>query len=88
MIYRGKNCMKNFCESLREEAMKIINLRMKKKKKLLKIEQQESYKNAEFCLCPKKVSKINMWKIKNIVNWEIIVIIEGNIEVLHIAHVI
>ena len=32
MIYRGKNCMKNFCESLREQAMKIINLTMKKKK--------------------------------------------------------
>ena len=37
---------------------------------------------------PKKVSKINMWKIKNTVKWGIIVIIEGNIEVLHIAHVI
>ena len=25
-VYRGKNCMKKFCESLREHAMKIINL--------------------------------------------------------------
>ena len=57
MIYRGKNCMKNFCESLREQAMKIINLRMKKKKKLLKIEQQESYKNAEFCYMSKESFK-------------------------------
>ena len=25
-VYRGKNCMKMFCESLREHAVKIINL--------------------------------------------------------------
>ena len=24
-VYRGKNCMENFCEFLREHAMKIIN---------------------------------------------------------------
>ena len=26
-IYRGKDCMKVFCESLREHAMKIINFK-------------------------------------------------------------
>ena len=25
-VYRGKNCMKKFCESLREHAVNIINL--------------------------------------------------------------
>ena len=32
-VYRGKECMKTFCESLREHAMKIINFKKKKKKK-------------------------------------------------------
>ena len=26
-VYRGKDCMKRFCESLREHAVKIINLK-------------------------------------------------------------
>ena len=29
-VYRGKDCMKKFCESLREHAMKIINFKRKK----------------------------------------------------------
>ena len=28
-VYRGKYCMKNFCKSLREQAMKIINFKRK-----------------------------------------------------------
>ena len=32
--------------------------------------------------------KINMWKIKNIVKLEIIVVIQGSIEVLHISYVV
>ena len=32
--------------------------------------------------------KINLWKMKNIANLDIIVIILGNIEVLHIAYII
>ena len=29
-VCRGKDCMKKFCESLREQAMKIINFKKKK----------------------------------------------------------
>ena len=29
-VYRGKDCMKKFCESLREHTMKIINFKIKK----------------------------------------------------------
>ena len=36
----------------------------------------------------KKKLKINTWKIKNIAELDIIVIIEGNIEALHIPYVI
>ena len=28
-VYRGKNCMKKFCESIREHAMKINNFKKK-----------------------------------------------------------
>ena len=81
-VYRGKNCMKKFCESLRARAMKIILKR--KKMKLLTKEQQESYENAK----KKKKLKINISEIKNIVKLEIIVTIQGNIEGLRIAYVI
>ena len=47
-VYRGKDCMKKFCESLREHALKIITFK-KKKMKLLTKELQESYKNAKIC---------------------------------------
>ena len=42
-VYRGKDCMKTFCEFLREHITKIINFM-------------------------KKIKKINIWEIKNMVN--------------------
>ena len=51
---RGEDCMKTFCESLREYTMKIINFKMKKMKSVTK-EQQESYENAKICyICKEK----------------------------------
>ena len=41
--------MKKFCESLRDHTMKIINFKNEKKMKLLKNQNQKSYKNAKFC---------------------------------------
>ena len=35
-VYRGKYCMKTFCESLREHATKIINFKKEKMKLLTK----------------------------------------------------
>ena len=50
----GKECMKKFCESLREHTMKIIIFE-KKKMKLLTKEKQESYKNPKICyICKEK----------------------------------
>ena len=43
-VYRGKDCMKRFCEFLREHALKIINFK-KKIMKLLTNKQQQSYEN-------------------------------------------
>ena len=51
-IYRVKDCMKRFCEFLRENVMKIINF---KKMKLFTKEQRESYENAKIChICKEK----------------------------------
>ena len=47
-VYKGKDCMKKFCESLREHAIKIINL-IKKKRRLLTNRQQELYDNSQIC---------------------------------------
>ena len=41
-VYRGKDCIKKFCEFLREHAIKIINF-----KKLLTKGHQESYENVK-----------------------------------------
>ena len=35
-VYKDRNCMKKFCESLREHAMKIVYLNKKKMKLLTK----------------------------------------------------
>ena len=86
-VDEGKYCMKKFCESLREHAMKIINFK-KKKMKLLKRSTRNHKKIQKSVIFVKKNLKINIWKIKNIAKLEIIVIIQGNIEVLRRAYVI
>ena len=51
-VYIGKDCMKKFCEPLREHAMKNFK---KKKINLLTKEQQESYENEKICyICKEK----------------------------------
>ena len=53
-VYRGKDCKKKFCESLKEHTMKIIIFKMKKMDFLTK-EKQESYENANICyICKEK----------------------------------
>ena len=47
-VCRGKDCMKKFCEFLREYAMKITNFK-KKKMKFLTNEQQKLYQNSKIC---------------------------------------
>ena len=77
--------MKKFCESLREHAMKMINFK-KKKVKLLTKEQQESHENAKDCYICKEKFENKYLKDKRFQKLEIIVIIQGNIEVLGIAY--
>ena len=65
--------------SLRQHQMKINNSK-KKRMKMLTNEQQNSYQSSTICY--------NMLQIKNTVNLGTIVIIQENIEVLHIVYVI
>ena len=57
-VYKGKDCMKKFCEFLRKHAIK---KNLKRKMKLLTKEQQESYENAQICyICVRENLKINI----------------------------
>ena len=47
-LYRGKDCMKKFCTSLREQAKKIINFEKKKMLPLTK-EELKSHQDAKVC---------------------------------------
>ena len=71
-VYRGKDCMKTFCESLREHGIKII---------LAQFQQMSKYS-----IFVKKRLKINMPKPKNIVKLGVIVFTLAKLEVLHIAN--
>ena len=56
--------------------------------RLLTIEQQESYENAKICYICEGTFDNKYLKDKKVVKLEIIVIIQGNIEVLRIAYAI
>ena len=87
-VYRGKDCMKKFCESLREQhALKVINFK-KKKMKLLTKEQHESYENTKTCYICKEKFENKYLKDNKYRKVKIVVIIQRNIEVLGITNVI
>ena len=67
--------------------MEMINFK-KKRMQLLTKEQQESYENAKICYICKEKFDNKYWMIANIIKLEIIVIIQGNMEVLRVAYVI
>ena len=72
-----------------EHPMKIIDFKIKKNEVINKRAARIiwKFKNLIFANKTSKI-KINIWKIKNMVKLEIIFIIQGNIEMLHIAYVI
>ena len=73
--------MKMFCESLREHTMEIANFKRRKKEVFNKGAAGIISKCKKKIFFRKKLN-INMLKVKYIKKLEIIVIIEGNIEVL------
>ena len=56
-VYRNKDCMKKFSESLRQHAMKIINFL---KNEVINKRADESYENSKYVIFVKKNLKINM----------------------------
>ena len=79
--------MKKLCESFRECTMNIINFKKKKrsyqqKSRMIYMKMHKSVNFEQTNL------KINILKIKNIANVEIIVIIQEDIEVRPISYVI
>ena len=54
-IYRGKDCIKKFCESLRQHAMMKIITFNKKNMKSLTNEQQNLFQNSKICYICKKI---------------------------------
>ena len=78
--------MEKFCQFVREHAMKVIDLK-KKKMKLLTKEQQESCENTKICYICKEKFENKYLKDKKCPKVEIIVILQGNVEVLRIVYV-
>ena len=79
-VQRGKDCIKKFCESLREHAMRILNFK-KKKWNYLPNSNRNHMKIQKSVIYIKKNVEINMWKIKDIIKLKINAIIQENIEV-------
>ena len=69
--------LKTFCESLRDDASKMISFSRKHHMKIQKI----------YYICEENL-KVNMLKITNRVKLGTIVVMHGNIEVIHITYVI
>ena len=85
--YCGEDCMKNFCESLREHAKNIIDFEKKNMLPLTK-EELKSHQYVKVCyICGKRfLKKFAMTKI--IEKLETMVILQVNIEVQHIIYLI
>ena len=66
-VYSVKDCMKNFCEFLCDNAMKLNNFK-KKKVKLLTKEQLNLYENPKVCYICKEKFEYKYLKDKNILS--------------------
>ena len=87
--YRGEDCVKIFCEDLKDHANKIINY---EKKEMIPLtnEEKESYENQKIChICEKEfcIDEDNKKEFRKCKKSEIIVIMQENIEELLIVFV-
>ena len=87
--YRGRDCIEKFCKKLKESATEIIN-REKREMASLTHEENDLYNEKEICIYAKKSFVwIKMIKIMLIdKRLKIIVIIQENLEELHIVYAI
>ena len=81
-VSRGEDCMKKFCESLREYAMEMISLE-KTKMTPLTNKEQKSYEKIEISYISRKSLYVSTLMIKIIAKLGAIVNIPVNTEVLH-----
>ena len=73
-LYRGKDCMETFCDSLKEHSKNISNF---EKKKILPLTEEElkSYQYVETCyICQRKIlikfaENINYWKGRDLCHY-------------------
>ena len=86
-VYRGKDCMKNVSNSLREHEMKTITFKRKKMILLMRNKFESYFNQANFHIS-KNCLKINILLIKNFVKLGTLVITQVNTEVLHKVYVI
>ena len=64
--YRGKGCMKRFCDDLKEHVTRITNYEMKPMDLLIE-EEEESYKNQEEChICEKEFYTDNNKELRKV----------------------
>ena len=82
-VFNGKDCMKIFKRACNED-----NYFQKKIKKYLQMRSSIYMKMQKFAVFLTNNFQINILKIRNIVNLEMVVIIHMNREVLHIVYVI
>ena len=84
ILYRGKDCKKRYCDSLKEHAKNIIGLQ-KEKMLLLTNKELKSHEYAKkYYICGKRIQK----NTKDSEKLHIIVIIQGNTEAQRIVFVI
>ena len=83
-LYRGKDCMKKFCTSLKKHATNVIKFEKNKMLPLTKNELKLHQDATECYICRKRFLK----KFINDTNYQIvrdIIILQVNIEVQHIV---
>ena len=88
--YRGKDCMKRFCNDLRDQTMKTITYE-KRKEIILTNEEKESYEKQRIgYICKKEfcADKIIKKNLNYTVKSEIIVIVQEHLEELPIVFII
>ena len=83
-VYRGKDCVKKFYESLKEHAIEIINFKIKKL--MLSTKKSLSHMLIKTTVAFAK-ENLKIWILKNTLKFKIVVTIL-NAEVLYILHVI
>ena len=87
-LYRGEDCFKTFCSSLKEHATNIINFEKKKMLPLTKRRAKITLKTRQNVTFAEKDYQKSLLKIKIIKKLEAIAILQVNIEVKLIVYVL